>query len=260
MSTDDQTGPRGAQRNRPEHVDALASTVISVLRDRQAVSSDGLRQFVLEHLLRAVLVRGVFQADSLLDELRGYRLSLDTLIDQYVPAAARLLGERWLEDRISFADVTISTLRLQSLLGEASAATRVDGPIRRERLHALIVVPQNEQHFLGASVVAGQLRRLGCEIGMSYDEDFGALTSRVLEDAPDLVLITCARRETLETATKTVQTIRKAALRAPVIALGGAVQADEDEIKEQTGVDIVTNVAVEAVAFCTRQIRSQKPS
>jgi methanogenic corrinoid protein MtbC1 len=104
------------------------------------------------------------------------------------------------------------------------------------------------------------MRRLGCEIAMSYDEDFGTLTARLMQDAPDLVLITCARRETLETAAKTVQTIRKAALREPVIALGGAVQADEDEIKEQTGVDIVTNVAVEAVAFCTRQIRSQKPS
>lgn len=260
MSTDDQTGPRGAHRNRPEHVGALASTVISVLRDRQAVSSEGLRQFVLDHLLRAVLVRGVFQADTLLDELRGYRLSLDTLIDHYVPAAARLLGDRWLEDRISFADVTIGALRLQSLLGEASAAARVDLPTQRERLHALIVVPQNEQHFLGASVVAGQLRRLGCETAMSYDEEFGTLIARLTQDAPDLVLITCARRETLETVGKTVQVIRKAALRGPVIALGGAVQADEDEIIEQTGVDIVTNVAVEAVAFCTRQIRSQKPS
>ena len=258
MSSDDQTEPRGAQRNRPVHVVALASTVISVLRDRQTVSAEGLRQFVVDQLLRAVLSRGAFSADALLEELRGYRLQVDSIIDQYVPAVARLLGEQWVADHISFADVTIGTLRLQSLLSEASILTRIDASCLANTMHTLVVVPQNEQHFLGASVVAAQLRRLGCEVSISFSEDHGTFSARLPVEAPDLVLITCARLETLESVAHTVQLIRKALPDGPIIALGGAVEGPAKELKEKTGVDLVTNVAAEAVGFCSEHINSEK--
>lgn len=257
MSTDDQIDPRGAQGNRPDHVDAFASTVISLLRDRQAVSRDGLRQFVLDHLSRAVMSQTGFDAGELLDELSGYRLSFDTIIDDYVPAAARDLGDKWLADEISFSDVTIGALRLQALLGEASVLTRIDANGLANNLYALVVVPQNEQHFLGASVVAGQLRRMGCEVAMSFDEDFGVLNGRLLVETPDLVLITCARRETLETVSQTVQIVRKALKNEPVVALGGAFEASAQAVKEQTGVDIVTNSTAEVVHLCNSSISTK---
>ena len=258
MSTDDQTDPRGAQRNRPEHVDAFASTVISLLRDRQVVSTEGLRQFVLDHMGRAILCHKGFDADDLLDELSGYRLAVDTIIDSYVPAAARRLGDEWLADDISFADVTIGALRLQSLVSAASVLTRIDANGLANNLFAMVIVPQNEHHFLGASVVAGQLRRMGCEVAMSFDEDFGSLNARLLVERPDLVLITCARSETLETVTQTVQLVRKALADDLIIALGGAIEASEKVVKAQTGVDIVTNVAAEVVHLCNRHISFKK--
>lgn len=255
MSTDDQTDPRGVRRNRPETVDALASTVISVLRDRQATSAEGLREFALSHLVRACVAPVHFQPDAMLEELRGYRLSLDALIDLYVPAAARVLGEKWVDDQLSFADVTIGSLRLQALLEEASAATRPEAKFDKYHLHALMVVPAGEQHFLGASVVAAQLRRVGCEVIMSYDDKLDVLAARLLHDCPDLVLITCARAETLEYAQQVVQTIRTTLKDGPVIAVGGALQVDKEEVKERTGADIVTSIAAEAVAYCSKHAK-----
>ncbi|MEM9576989.1 MAG: hypothetical protein AAF999_08235 [Pseudomonadota bacterium] len=257
MSTDDQTQPRGAQRNRPETVDAFASTVISVLRGRQVVSFDGLRQFVLDHMMRAVLGHGTYSADRLLAELRGYRLTVDSIIDQYVPHVARMLGEQWIRDKISFADVTIGSMRLQSLLAEASSATRTDAGANAPFVHALVLVPQGEQHFLGASVVASQIRRMGCDVDMSYDEDMGTLTARLMHCVPDIILITCARRETLETVTNTVQIIRNAVSECPVLALGGAIEMKKEDVIKMTGVDIVTNVAEEAVALCATRAKPQ---
>ena len=258
MTTDDQTDPSGLRRNRPEHVDAFASTVISLLRNRQAVSPEGLRQFVLDHLVRAVQSHSEFSADAVLDELQGYRLTPDSIIDQYVPAAARVMGEQWEADQISFSDVTIGALRLQALLSEASVLTRIDTSGPANTLFAMVIIPQNEQHFLGASVVAGQLRRMGCEVAMSFDEDFGVLNGRLIVEAPDLIMITCARRETLESVKQTVQLIRKALKDRPVIALGGAIEASARAVREQTGVDIVTNSTAEAVAFCNDQSNFKK--
>lgn len=260
MSTHDQTDPRGAQRYRPDTVDALASTVISVLSGRQVVSAEGLRQFVLDHLVRAILAKGAFSSDNLLAELRGYRLTVDAIIDLYVPTAARRLGVDWEEDRISFADVTIGVLRLQSLLSDASAASHVKPHPDASNLHALVLVPQGEQHFLGASVVAGQMRRMGCEVDMSFDEDMGALSARLMQDSPDLVLITCSRREALETVANTVQIVKKAVSEAPVLAVGGALKLKKEEVLERTGADIVTSVAEEAMSFCAKRIRSRSVS
>ncbi len=258
MSMDDQIDPRGVQRNRPEHVDALASTVISVLRGRQVVSCEGLRQFVLDHMVRLTLASSGFSAADLLAELRGHRLTVDAIIDLYVPATARLLGELWVDDRISFAEVTIGVMRLQALLSEATATTGFTSPTEEAELNTLVVVPNDEQHFLGASVVAGQMRRMGCDVAMSYDEDAATLTTRLMQGIPDLVLITCARRETLESVARTVQTIRTAAPTGPIVAVGGAMKMKEKDVIDLTGADIVTNVAEEAVAYCTKRKISQK--
>ncbi|MFK7743729.1 MAG: B12-binding domain-containing protein [Roseobacter sp.] len=258
MSTDDQTDPRGVQRNRPDHVDALASTVISVLRGRQAVSFEGLRQFIIDHLERAVLAKGGYDVGELFDELRGYRLTPDAIIDQYVPAIARLLGDRWVEDKINFAEVTIGVMRLQSLLEEASATLRTDMHIGQDVLHALVIVPQGEQHFLGASVVAGQMRRLGCDVAMSFDEDFGSLSARLMQATPDLILISCSRRETLDSVVQTMQVIRQSSAHYRTVALGGAIGLSQDDIIERTGVDIVTCVADEAIAFCRARYNQTK--
>lgn len=257
MSTDDQANPRGPQRNRPETVDALASTVISVLRDRQAVSFDGLRQFVLDHMLRAVLVQSHFIPDALLAELRGYRLSTDSIIDLYIPTTARMLGEKWETDQINFAQVTVGSLRLQSLLSEASAQSHYQLQSGHQGLSVLVLVPRGEQHFLGASVVAGQCRRMGCDVAMSYDEDLDVLSGRLQEEPPQLIMMTCARSETLESAAETVQRVRQIMVPAPVIALGGALQVAEKVVMERTGVDVVTNSAEEAVSRATARIRSQ---
>ena len=257
MATDDLADTRGFERNRPEHVGVLASRVISVLNERQGPEADGLRQFVLAHLLRAILARGPFDVGDLVAELRAHRVSVDAIIDLYIPRAAIVLGQRWVDDEIGFSQVTIGSLRLQSLLSEISGGGGVELFGDRSRLHALIVVPQGEQHFLGANVVAAQLRRIGCEVAMSFDESHDALAARLKFDVPDLILITAARYETLESVGRAVQVLRAELKIAPTIALGGSVVEREKNLKDLTGVDIVTSSAAEAVAFCAKSAREQ---
>ncbi|WP_299632511.1 B12-binding domain-containing protein [uncultured Roseobacter sp.] len=252
MSQDDQSDTRGLQQSRPNEVGVFATRVISALRERQVVCSDGVRQFVLDHLVRAILTPGDCDPAQLFEELRGHRLSVDAVIDLYIPRAACCLGQSWVDDDITFADVTVGALRLQAFLEEASAQSRLELVTNDARLRAIVVLPRGEQHFLGVSVVAAQLRRMGCEVSVSFDECLDALSARVIEEQPDMVLISCSRRETLETIKETVQVIRQVPM-GPMIALGGAVMLDADDLKERTGVDIVTGTAKDAVAFCSKR-------
>ncbi|WP_299378360.1 cobalamin-dependent protein [uncultured Tateyamaria sp.] len=234
-------------------LEPLAHQVISVLCERQTVTSAGARQVALDYLVRACITPEPFDPAQVLDELRGYRLTLDGVIDLYIPQAAETLGLMWKSSDLDFAGVTVGALRLQALLAEAAVVTPGSSPEDGSALQALVIVPEGEQHFLGACVLAAQLRRLGCGVALSISEKPRQITTRIVCDAPDMVLISCARIAALETVSRTVKRIRSSAERMPVLALGGPLRGNADGIRDQTGVDLVTNTATDVVGFCTKR-------
>ncbi|WP_147113461.1 cobalamin-dependent protein [Tateyamaria sp. syn59] len=259
MTQDDPFGTtRGSIGRSCDHA-ALASEVISILNDRQVVSRAGARQVAMDYLVRAVTRRVEFDARLVLDEMAAYRLTNDALIDIYIPKAAEHLGALWMTSDLDFAAVTIGALRLQALLGEAAQGLSRNHADMTNVLHALVVVPEAEQHFLGASVVAAQLRRLGCDVSVSINEAQQQLVDRVAYDRPDMVLFSCARPLALETIRGTVKKIRHNGDPAPVLALGGAFSGVTDGIKKQTGVDLVTNTAKDVVGFTTKRQKALGP-
>ena len=253
MAQDDPFGTTQARSGVGENLEPLASQVISVLCERQTTGPSGARQVVVEYLLRAVTSRSSFDAAVVMEELRGYRLTVDSIIDLYIPQVASCMGELWTTSDLDFASVTVGALRLQALLGEAAAVlAHPINPLQAPPL-ALVIVPEGEQHFLGASVVAAQLRRLGCDVSLSIAEPPKQVTNRVLYDQPDMVLMSCAQVAGLETIARNVKRIRRAIDPAPVIALGGAMRGDVDGIRKKTGVDLVTKSAKDVVGFYTKR-------
>ncbi|WP_415922622.1 B12-binding domain-containing protein [Tateyamaria sp. SN6-1] len=249
MAQDDPFGTTRALTGRNTHLEPLASEVISVLCERQTTAPSGARQVVVDYLLRAVATRSSFDPTLVMEELRGYRLTIDAIIDLYIPEVATRMGEMWKTSDMDFASVTVGALRLQSLLSEASSnlarvnLSGVNAPF------ALVVVAEGEQHFLGASVVAAQLRRLGCDVSLSIAEAPKQITNRVLYDQPDMILMSCAQVSGLETVVRNVKKIRSVVDPSPVIALGGAMRGDLDGIRKKTGVDLVTKSAKDVVGF-----------
>jgi len=150
---------------------ALAESAVSTLSQRQAMTTSGTRQFVIDHMLRAVCNRAGFDATAMLAELRGHRLSVDAVIDMYVPAVARLLGDMWKEDDIDFATVTVGSMRLQALLSIASVESLDFIRPVDDALAMLVVVPLGEDHSLGAFVLAAQLRRHLCMVQFVQDRE-----------------------------------------------------------------------------------------
>ena len=247
MAQDDPFGTAHPQSAVGNSLEPLASQVISMLCERQSPVPTGARQIVIDFLVRSVTSRNGFDPGLVMDELRGYRLTVDMIIDVYVPRVAAELGALWNTSDIDFASVTIGSLRLQSLLIEATAF--VDPVSARDAPLALVVVPEGEQHFLGSSVVAAQMRRLGCEVSLSIAERPKDVINRVLYDQPDMVLLSCAQLAGLETIARTARKIRSAAEPAPILALGGAVRGDIESIRTKTGVDLVTKSAKDVVGF-----------
>ena len=143
MSEKDQTQRIFVQRRHSLGAAVLAESAVSQVSTQQLKTSGGARQFIVDHMIRAILSRGEFGADALLDELRGHRLSVDAIIDVYVPASARCLGEMWLESQVDFASVTVGSMRLQTLLSLASAESLEFAHSAQTTIHALVVVPES---------------------------------------------------------------------------------------------------------------------
>lgn len=248
MPHDDQTRMQDRRRKMSDGTGMIASSVISELGNRQLRSQDGARQLVVDHLARAVLSPDEFDAKRAFSDLLGHRLTADAVVDLYIPNAARALGQQWVDDSISFAQVTIGALRLQSILGQATSQLGLDVVSHGSRPRAMVVLPQGEQHFLGVNVVAAQLARIGYEVDISFDEPLSKVEWRVNEFRPGIVLISCSRNESLEAIQQIVQLIRAVDSGNPFIALGGAVLFDTENLVERTGVDMVTASAKDAAA------------
>jgi methanogenic corrinoid protein MtbC1 len=233
----------------------LAENAVSLLNQRQATTAAGARQFILDHLLRSVTNPTHFDAGQMLDELRGHRLSTDSVIDIYVPAVARILGEMWEDDVIDFAAVTVGSMRLQSLLSIASAEA-LDFLRPSDASHyMLITVPLGEQHFLGAFVLAAQLRRLGARVELSFCESPPDFVSRVICDTPDMILFSASCKASLETVSRLVLDVSNVLERRPLIAVGGGATQYLVGKEGKSGIDLITNKAKDALTFVAHEKR-----
>lgn len=248
MSEKDQTQRIFVQRRHSLGAAVLAESAVSQVSTQQLKTSGGARQFIVDHMIRAILSRGEFNADALLDELRGHRLSVDAIIDVYVPASARCLGEMWLDSQVDFASVTVGSMRLQTLLSLASAESLEFAHSAQTTIHALVVVPESEQHTLGAFVLAAQLRRLGVRADMSFCETRSELVSRVISAPPDTIMFTASTRATLDVIRDIVLDINNVTRQRPLTVVGGGLGASADTAGDLSGVDLVTNSARDAVS------------
>ncbi len=256
MSQDDTYGLSGAPKRHSLGAAVLAENAVSIVKQRQAYTANGARQFIVDHVIQAVLSKTAFHPDDMLSELYGHRLSTDAVIDIYIPATARGLGDKWMTDEVDFASVTVGSMRLQALLSVASAENMDFVRPLDNTLSALIVVPLGEQHTLGAFVLAAQLRRFGAQIDMSFCETSPELSSRLAVDPPDILMFTASCRATLETVAHLVLDICNLLPNAPKFALGGSFAESDEKAKDISGVDMVTRHARDALAFVTRHKRS----
>jgi MerR family transcriptional regulator, light-induced transcriptional regulator len=225
----------------PLSVSSLAIEVVAKLVARPVPIERSLRQDILDKLVAAVLSDDPAAGAALKADLTRARVSSTVLADLYIPEAARKLGQGWNEDCLTFAQVSIGTAKLQAMLREIGADWTADARAVAAKTTVLVIVPQEQQHTLGAMVLLNQLRRRGVSVCLRLapkPEEIGALlTTRKF----DGVMISLASQENVPHVSRIVGILRKSCPRGVFIALGGAAIADSHDLVARTGVDLVSN-------------------
>jgi MerR family transcriptional regulator, light-induced transcriptional regulator len=177
-------------------------------------------------------------------------IDTEMIADVYLPAVARVLGEEWCADQVSFAAVTIGVSRLQSLLRELGPEWRADLDAEYDAPAVLVLVGSDVHHTLGSLILSGQLRRRGFCVRMILDarpEDIGL---HMRQAGFDAVMISAARCDSLEMVRRLVGAARRiVATNVPVIVGGTILEADPD-VRGITGADHTTSDLREALQLC----------
>ena len=251
MPHDDQNFP---QNSGVSAFGSLALQVVSVLSTRQShTHANQALPYIRSILDRRLLTRTHFNASDTLMELRGFRLDDTAIIDSYIPDAARSMGEKWVNNDLGFAEVTIASVRLQSLLAEVELIDPdTFHPYSRD-VDILFVACEDEQHTLGSFVAASQLRRRGAAVERLCGEPDSVIQDRMIEGKYDAVLFSTSRAQDLEKIAALVNFAHQELSAPPIFVLGGILLETFGNIKRLTGVDLVTNDVEMVVSYCEQR-------
>jgi hypothetical protein len=219
----------------------FASQVVSLLANRNAKVVAEPREHLVQRLIVASLAGSKPAFAELLADLKRARVSLAALADVYIPIAARRMGQAWLDDEMSWIDVTIGVGRMQVMLREIGSAWTADQAGDAGHGTVLLIVPDREQHTLGPLVATGQLRRYGVSVCLRIAPNFNELRNLMAERHFDGVLISVATKEKLESVTKTVQFLKTVMSKPTPIIVGGAVMSTVEDPAACTGADFSSN-------------------
>lgn len=238
------------------HVDALARTVLTSLRTYPTLELRSRLSKAAHDLAALSVLPDEFDPDAVMAELRLDRLSHADLMDFCIPEAAFVIGQHWLEDRLPFWQVSLAGARLYQLTKKISAEwlapSGQDG-----RVAVLLVTCRESAHVLGPALLTDQLRRAGCSVNSMVADRNTHLAQVLNQGAFDLVIFTCSSLDVLETVTFLVKHARNETCLVPPMVLGGPVIDYADNIREITGVDLVTKDIKKALSLCARQMTAQ---
>ncbi len=204
----------------------------------------------VDRLLRAVVApTDDFVHDAIAEMLAG-GIRREAIVDYFIPAVAERLGEGWLDDTTSFAEVTIAGARLQGVLHriaprwDEAERSSVDAPA------ILLIVPEGETHTLGSTVLVGQLRRKGLSVHFILAPTREELAQRMSKTTFNAVFVSVTCDEILERSRVLIDTVRASSdLFVPVV-IGGPTLSTLKDVVRRTGADLATNSLVEGLDYC----------
>jgi len=205
---------------------------------------------VLDRLEAGLLSSDPDGAGQALDAMAAWGIPAEEVADLYVPAMARRLGLRWHRDELSFAQVTIGMSRLQRLVRDIVAEFETDRCVGREVGSLLLIVPEPEQHTLGAILLCGQLRRRGLSVrlwlGFRPADAVDALSS----GSYDGVFVSASRSYSLENLQDVIKSLGDAALSALPVCIGGSFTEPLQLPREVEAAVHLTEDIDEALSIC----------
>jgi MerR family transcriptional regulator, light-induced transcriptional regulator len=260
---------RSAPASGPDVRGALSQAIRNIVLPR-LVAARNARDLALATYGRSIteqdissLLAHVTTADQSIAEamltvlrLRGVPRE-DILLDLFQPVAQRL-GDRWLSDQCSFADVTLGVGCLQRLMrSPAMPRTAPKSTVRHARI--LIACMPGEQHTFGAAVIDDLFRSAGWDT-LQWAGQNPAILETVAAASPcDIIGISVGERMLLGELAPLAARLRRGGLaRGTMLIAGGHAFDAENARPADYGVDAIVHDPRAAVRTAEALLRDIK--
>lgn len=150
----------------------------------------------------------------------------DLCLDLLSPSA-RLLGEWWEEDRVTFAEVTIGLCRLQQIVYEVGDRCDQVGP-RPDAPRVLFALAPGDQHMFGLVMAAELFRCAGWRTVLAVDAGADDLAEMVAAQTFDLIAFSVVDEQWLPVLPELIARLREASRRPDIQVLVGGRVFDAD--------------------------------
>ncbi|SFH76228.1 cobalamin B12-binding domain-containing protein [Albimonas pacifica] len=228
---------------------ALAATAIAELARRYAPRAPAGRSarvrggFAPDAPTIAELCAALIQDDDrqrhrVLSRFRAFGMSGEEVFNKLIPAAARRLGELWVEDEIGFTDVALGVARLEETARSNEPATEAPSPTAAERPDCVLLwVPSEEEHTLGAFIAASRFRKDGYVVELMIGAPDDEMVAAAARRAYALVGISCGSRRLLDPLRPAIDRLRGVLAPSVPIVLGGPIVDIEPQAADVVGAD-----------------------
>ncbi len=238
-------------------IDDLAKRALSGVRQKLQPSE---QKKITETVkwLTSYCVSGNFDLDLALDALDQRLIPAEVVIDYCIPMAAEELGKDWVDDLKGFGQVTLATSRLQMILNNLVNYQNSEAESASE--HGLmLIVCKDEQHTLGPSILADQLRRRGHSVKFLHSANAKELITLCVDHEFSAVLFSCSGHHSIDYITKSINLIKQEVAQKPLIFLGGKILDLEPEIEGLVDADEFSN-DLDVVISKIENYKAIKPS
>lgn len=171
-------------------------------------------------------------------------LGFDSLLLDVMAPAARILGERWEDDRADFIEVTLGLWRLQELVHELASRRcgAVTHVIHDRRI--LCAVAPGDDHSFGSLLLEEMFRRAGWTCTGLRGVSRSQLLRQVAEGWFEIIALTVSVERNSATLADLVADLRAASCNPGVsIMVGGPVFNDHASLADEIGADATASNA-----------------
>lgn len=222
------------------HVASLARHVLAEVNRRTGRARQSRIAGFAHWLSEEVLRLDDYDSDRVLAELGRLGLSIDEFVTDVIPRAAATLGDRWCDDEVSFAKVSMGSARLQSLCHRASPEWRHVSP-EDSGQSFLLCTMDSEDHMIACTVLSYVLRQRGHSVRSLAKASSTEIVHHLNSGSFDCLLFSCAVSRDLANVVRTVRAVRSSVSVQVFIALGGHGVTEAMGQEAMLGVDLVTN-------------------
>lgn len=242
----------GACRGHGDDILALALKALSVLASRKLGSGSAAETEAqrIQEMCDAFVHEDEKRRYVVLSKLIANGVTSEEIVERYVPLAAMRLGEGWVDGTRSFSEVSIGAARLQETiraLDERGCSVAATVPLGHR---ILIVIPDHEDHTLGAFIAAGQFRRYGLWVHMAIGQSDEEVAALVANGGFGMIGVSGAGRKALEPVKRLVDKLRRSLQPISPIVIGGNVCNLGLDVCSCTGADLATTSPRQALDFC----------